>query len=918
MHWLRSSREAEHGAGTAAALLQLLLLPSPPRAAARIVVAPRCSEADRSEAQLAQLFDGYERALHCDREVRCAGAREGTPLRRACCGAAAQAPEPAGLLRPSRPPLEPARPSHQCQPRSLLLLLLLLPTLYTDVPLQVADEMLASFLERFASTQANWRPAPAAIEAARATAAAASAAAAAGTAGVARGGAGGSAGRRAQVQVVTGCSGGHPRALLAAAAESLERAPCALGVSAPVAAAAATPCATDGGPPTPDSPAARAEAALLQAAGLPALRALRVLQRSQHNRAVLASLGLLPALCSLLRALVQKLQAAAGVLVLRNGSGRGGAGGGGGTSAPGQVRLLLPLMALLCEALSAVQEFAEEEAAQHRQTALLGSQPGSRAASHAGQAAAAQAASAGAAASASALSAAAVAPLFELGLPVMCCELLPLALRIQLHCGGSGSGGSQAQEAALSAAAAAVERQALQCLLALQAASPSQTAAALLHQQGGQPLTTLVQQLGWPIAAPEHQLPLSTAAASSTSNLAAATATAAAAAAAGGEELAAQQEAEAAPAVASGHRYVRVSCGAGLRTPAEELQLQLLAVRALGAAALGGGSAALRVLQQHACFARLTQLLQWAAQTFCSSTQGATAAAGEAAAGEAAAGEGTEPQQVFQALWTWLGGSGSSGTAKALLPLLLGAVLGAFRSTGPAARAAAGGGEARNGSAAAGGAAAQPAAPRLEGRYLAYHKAAVAALCQAGAECCLLQQQTLLFVARLLGREALLLPLLPPACQALWERHAGSGGHVRSSANEALGNLQALRAAGEARRCCSPARTPCFAWGHWGRHREPPRLQALRVALLLKTLRATFAVQACGRWCSDRASSFGGSWRWAALPQRRRMLWTLRRQLERQRYSQQAAQQRRQRLRQGAASWRASRGSSFARWCWWF
>ena len=30
---------------------------------------PACSEADRGEAELAALWDGYERALQCDREV---------------------------------------------------------------------------------------------------------------------------------------------------------------------------------------------------------------------------------------------------------------------------------------------------------------------------------------------------------------------------------------------------------------------------------------------------------------------------------------------------------------------------------------------------------------------------------------------------------------------------------------------------------------------------------------------------------------------------------------------------------------------------------------------------------------------------------------------------------------------------------
>lgn len=225
----------------------------------------RFDESDRGEAELAQLFDGYERALRFDREV--------------------------------------------------------------------ADEMLLAFFDRFATACAAWVPTPAAMEATRAAAAA--------EAGGGKGGNGsGSGPRRAQVCTVTGCSGGHPRALLAAAVEGLERATKALSaaVAAAAPAAGASPAdeavavagdetaASAAVPSPPASPAQQQEQALLHAAGLPLLRALRVLLRSQHNRAVLCSLGLLTTLCQLVRMLAQKLQAVASVLaVVGSSSNEGGA-----------------------------------------------------------------------------------------------------------------------------------------------------------------------------------------------------------------------------------------------------------------------------------------------------------------------------------------------------------------------------------------------------------------------------------------------------------------------------------------------------------------------------------------------------------------------------------------------------------------
>lgn len=285
---------------------------------------------------------------------------------------------------------------------------------------------------------------------------------------------------------------------------------------------------------------------------------------------------------------------------------------------------------------------------------------------------------------------------------------------------------------------------------------------------------------------------------------------------------------------------MRIASGSGLRPAAAELRLQLLAVRAVGAAARAGGTAALRLLQRRACFLRITQLLQWAAVTFDPAgplPSGPASAVPEAEppqqllqAEQAAGGTGQaglELQHLFQALWGWVNSGGSSGTAKALLPLLLGAVLAAFqpaRKTGSAAGGAeAGQGDSRQDSEVGGPAfAGAPPLELLQGSELAFHQAAVAALCRGagsvssdadsggdsrgdaggGGEChgCLLQQQVLLFAARLLGREQRVLPLLPPACQQLFDRQqqaaVARGGGMQTSGGEALAHLAVLRAAG--------------------------------------------------------------------------------------------------------------------------
>lgn len=712
---------------------------------------------------------------------------------------------------------------------------------------------MAAFFDRFASACTTWQPDPTAVEALESARAAAASAVAAAVADPASGKAAGqgSVGRRAQMRLVLGCGGGYPRALLAALVEGLERAPRALSAGAASAAAGSSEetAPAVGEPPSAEVPAPlehaaaskatpgaaspmdQKDGALVHAAGLPLLRALRVLQRSAHNRAVLSSLGLLPTLCQLVRELSQKLQAVAGMLALfgghadatRSGSTNGGGGAEAAAAPVGQLRLLHPLLVLLCEALLACQEFAEAEAAHHRRAALPASkQPGSGAGGHAARASAAQAASASGRAVATSRTAIAVAPLLERGMPALCCELLPTAQRIQLHSGGSGAGSRSAQRGCATAApsvagATEMEQRALLCLLALQAASPAAAAAALVQQGGGQGLATLVSLLGWPLASSEHQLPLSTAAASSSANLAGAVAPAAAAVLQEGQQAQqAQQQQQQFAAQPDGQalrsRHVRIASGSGLRPAAAELQLQLLALRAVGAAARSGGSAALRLLQLHACFLRLVQLLQWAALTFDAAgplTAGpASAAPAEAQQAQHAQQgmggglqEGLELQRLFQAVWAWVGGAGSSGTAKALLPPLLGAILAAFRPAG-----AAGADRPDSGRGSEGGGATFGGTPPLEllqGSELEFHEAAVTALCGGGACGWHLQQQALLFAARMLGREQRMLPLLPPACQQLYERQQqaalASGSSVQASGGEALANLAALRAAGACR-----------------------------------------------------------------------------------------------------------------------
>ena len=705
---------------------------------------------------------------------------------------------------------------------------------------QVSREMLFAFFDRFTAAFSGWQPDPSTILAARAAAAAAAAAA-----DVSKGGPTAAPKPRAHLQLVAGCSGGHPRALLAAAVESLEGAPRAFA-AATVEVAAIAPWQPASSANQAAELAAEQEAAastpgsdaLLQAGGQPVLRALCLLVRSAHNRAILSELGLLPALAELVRVLGQKLQSAAAVLALQQGDSSGGDSSSGvcssspgptgsRSSSPvrspsraslaraassGQPQLLLPLLVLLREALAAVQAYAQHEAAQQQLGATRGSQVGSKAVSHAAQAAAQQAASASAAAAAASQTAAALAPLVARGLPTSCCQLLPVLRLVRLHTDTNGQPTEQqaAAAAALLECVWSLEQQLLRTLLGLCSASPAGTAGAL-QQQGGTPLQQLAEVVGWPLAAVDRQLPVSTASPSSSSSLAAGKA--------GGTEPASgtmaqqqqqQQQQAQQPGEESGEQasssssYVRVYSGAGLRPAEQELQLQLLALRVLGAAARSGGSSCLRLLQQRGAFARLTQSLQWAALTFGADAAAPTEvrAAAAAAAKPVEGPSGSPLAQLFGVLWGWLAG-GSGGTALALLPLLLQAQLAAFRPAGGeglASGAAAGG---SSGSSGSGGSSNQ-----------LFHATAVAALWgsdgstggtgahpassgdeAAGDPGTALQQQVLLFAARLLGRERRLLPLLPAAAGQAAAAAVSADGGVGSS--QALSNLQALRSIGK-------------------------------------------------------------------------------------------------------------------------
>jgi hypothetical protein len=757
---------------------------------------------------------------------------------------------------------------------------------------EVAREVLLNFFDRFAATCAAWKPEPSAIIAARAAAAAEAARADAG-----------GAGGRAHVQMVRGCSGGHPRALLAAAVECLERSPKALSQAAAAASLASPPNSVHPPAPPPkqqqqkqqqqqqhheaseaaverqtetasgEGAAGRSggqqqqlpsvqQQALLQGGGLPVLRALRVLLRSKHNRAVLVTLGLLPALCDLSRQLAQKLQAAAGVLAVRSSSGSlaslaaatpappaspsklRSAGGGGG-----QQLLLEPLMVLLQATLAVVQAFIEHEAAHQQQHAsMLAGRGSGKATSHAALAASQQSALAAAMAAAAAATAAAVAPLLEGGLLERCCNLLPVLTQILLHSSTANAGRERAAShrnadswhlqqcgGGAVAAAMATERRALLCLLAFLAASPGASSAVLAQTRGGHLLELLAGMLGWPLAPADQQpLPLSSSARVEASG-SSGSLSAASAAQQPAEELSADEEQR-----PDGLRdsYTWVNSGGGLRPANQELALQLLLLRVLGAAcraAGGGGAACLRLVVQQGGFARITQVLQWCALTFdagdcgrlsspCDAQPAAAEALSKAPPVPSPSGAaisppdspkspelssispGSELTQLFQALWSWLAGGAGTGTGKALLSAMLAALLAAFRPEAPAgvadaAAANAGtsrqaGSLSRSGSPAATdrplalSAASASSSRRLRATQL-FHEAALDALCgeasgAAGAGMCCgcgLQQQVLLLAARLMGREQRILPLLPSGAAELQEdqhhlRPAGSGGSL--------------------------------------------------------------------------------------------------------------------------------------------
>ncbi|GAB4815481.1 hypothetical protein N2152v2_002527 [Parachlorella kessleri] len=209
---------------------------------------------------------------------------------------------------------------------------------------EVAEEILTNFFEKFVHASAQWEPdelysplayAYASLKAAAATGtnpataattntfprsssasrlgghlpgqaptaawkppgsspAAAAAAAASGAAAGSRG--------SVLVRVVEGCAGGHPRSVLQGLVGGLEKAPKRLST----VLLREDVSAQD----------------LLRAGGLPLLHGLAVLLRSRHNRALLSSMGVLPALAETIRLLTQKLGTAVGVVAVQHSAGR--------------------------------------------------------------------------------------------------------------------------------------------------------------------------------------------------------------------------------------------------------------------------------------------------------------------------------------------------------------------------------------------------------------------------------------------------------------------------------------------------------------------------------------------------------------------------------------------------------------------
>eukprot|EP00887_Chlorella_sp_A99_P003486 scaffold7.g3486.t1 len=567
---------------------------------------------------------------------------------------------------------------------------------------EVAHEILLGFFTRLSVAFASWAPDQAALQARRraictahaATRLAAKARAAAAAAVAEATGRG-----RAPLQLVFGCAGGHPRAALAALVAGLERAPRLLNHALLPQSLAAVPDAAD---------VADAAARLEAAGGLPLLRALPLLLRSQHNAAVLAGLGLLPALATAIQLCSGKLKALVGVLFLRGyGSSSSLAPAAGSPPAPRsgsplpqarappgalqqqQAAQLAALLALLAAALAAAETFLARSAAFFQQEAsceeaLAGNKSGSQRRSHAAQAAAQSSADAAAAATAAARTATAAQPLLDRGVFLLCIEMADTLQRLRAHCAvccdspqrgvaqGSqleseaGSVGEAGEAFHLAAAVGALELQTLSCAAVLLRSSPELIQSRL--EQQGHHLQLLVGLVGWPLAPPRSRSSAADGAATVSSSPASAPLAAA--------EAGAGAVGDASAAAAEQHALVgstpRVLSGAGIRSPAAELAFQLAAVEVLGLAA----SSSRALLEQAAAmqaFAHITQLLQWTALTFPAAPTPAAAGTSPAEQPAMAAGvvlrratsepaataafeESAELRHVFAVLWGWLPG----------------------------------------------------------------------------------------------------------------------------------------------------------------------------------------------------------------------------------------------------------------------
>ena len=322
---------------------------------------------------------------------------------------------------------------------------------------QVAAEILVGFWQRFAATYASWAPDEAGLEAAKGR--------------LQRSG-------RVAMQLVPGCAGGHPRFVLQALVAAAEGLPAALEQAAGLPES--TPCGE-----------------LALAAGLPALQCLEAACRSHHNRGVMASMGLLCALCAAGDALTCRLAELTAVLC----SGGSSSGGGGGGSVQQAATQAAALQMLMRSALSALLAFCSGEAGYWEARAAAAGrpggqqQPGSDAVSHAARAAADGSAAAAAADAAAAVLAELARPLAERGALQWCGAVARLSLQLRLDGGGSGGGGggggSNAQE---------LEQLSLRCLSAVLRCGGG-AAQAALAASGAEPWEGLLHLLGWPLAA---------------------------------------------------------------------------------------------------------------------------------------------------------------------------------------------------------------------------------------------------------------------------------------------------------------------------------------------------------------------------------------------------------------------------------